>query len=59
MPPVRPQLTDAVSFLLVRHPAALERLRSEISSVIGDDKETTRAHIQKLSYLKCVLNEST
>jgi len=59
MPPIRPWLTDTVSFLLVRHPAALERLREEISSVIGNDEETTRAHIQKLSYLKCVLNEST
>ena len=54
------QLADVVgSFLLVRHPPVLARLRGEISTVVGDEGELHRAHIQKLHYLKCVLNEST
>lgn len=46
------------SFLLVRHPVALNRLLEEIQVVGGDDETVSRAHIQKMSYLKCVLNES-
>ena len=45
-------------FLLIRHPASLERLRDEIHSVAADDQEITRAHIQKMAYLKCILNET-
>ncbi|KAF6240903.1 hypothetical protein HO173_000695 [Letharia columbiana] len=45
-------------FLLVRHTSALDRLRNEIRSVMGDDQELTRNHVQKMSYLKCVLNET-
>ncbi|KAL9066240.1 MAG: hypothetical protein Q9161_007697 [Pseudevernia consocians] len=45
-------------FLLVRHTSALDRLRDEIRSVMGDDEELTRTHVQKMSYLKCVLNET-
>ena len=46
------------SFLLVRHPKVLRRLQDEIESVMGSDAEITRLHIQKMSYLKCILNES-
>jgi hypothetical protein len=46
------------SFLLVRHPQALERLRSEINSVVSDGEDLSRSHIQRMPYLKCVLNES-
>ncbi|KAL8947626.1 MAG: hypothetical protein Q9222_006113 [Ikaeria aurantiellina] len=45
-------------FLLVRHPGVLERLRREIRSVLGTNIEVTRSHIQKMGYLKCVLNET-
>lgn len=48
----------SASFLLVRHPLVLDRLRAEIRSVVGDNREFTRTDIQKMSYLKCVLNES-
>ncbi|KAI9892832.1 MAG: hypothetical protein M1814_000991 [Vezdaea aestivalis] len=47
-----------VFFLLVRHPKVMERLRSEIQSVIPPGEKLARSHIQKLAYLRCVLNES-
>jgi cytochrome P450 len=46
-------------FLLVRHPDVLQRLREEISVVLPDPNHTiTRAHLAKMSFLKCVLNET-
>lgn len=50
--------SNLLSFLLVRHTPALDRLRDEIHSVLGEEPELTRTHVQKMSYLKCVLNES-
>ncbi|KAG7008903.1 hypothetical protein G7Y79_00004g014870 [Physcia stellaris] len=44
-------------FLLVRHPLVLARLRQEISDILGEDVTLNRSHIQKLQWLKCVLNE--
>ena len=46
------------SFLLVRHPKVLDRLHEEIKHVIGHDDEMTSAHIQRMGYLRCILNES-
>lgn len=46
------------SFLLVRHPPALARLQEEIRTVVAEDGTLNRAHIQKLNYLRCILNES-
>lgn len=46
------------SYQLVRHPAVLKRLREEVMSFTQDDVKLTRAHIAKMKYLKCVLNES-
>ena len=46
------------SFLLVRHPPVLKRLHEEINSITEDDVELTKAHIQKMPFLRCVLNES-
>lgn len=51
-------LTILCSFLLVRHPHVLGCLQDEITSVIGKDANITRAHIQKMGYLRCILNES-
>ena len=48
----------AYSFLLVRYPNVLRRLRDEILSVMGDEVEVTRLQIQRMAYLKCILNES-
>ncbi|KAL2699682.1 hypothetical protein AAEP93_009657 [Penicillium crustosum] len=45
-------------FLLVRHPEALAKLRSEIQLVTGGSHELTRAKISKMAYLRCVINES-
>ena len=47
------------SFLLVRNPQTLSRLSAEIQSVMGDAEDITRASVQKMTYLKCILNEST
>lgn len=44
-------------FLLVRHPEALAKLRSEIQLVTGGSHELTRAKISKMTYLRCVINE--
>lgn len=46
------------SYLLVRHPTVLDRLRSEIRSFASHEDNLTRAQILKMSYLKCVFNES-
>ncbi|KAI4260209.1 MAG: hypothetical protein L6R42_004163 [Xanthoria sp. 1 TBL-2021] len=46
-------------FLLVRHRPVLARLRREISSIVGDDVTLDRSHIQKLRWLKCVINETS
>ncbi|KAL8757102.1 MAG: hypothetical protein Q9199_002464 [Rusavskia elegans] len=48
----------ATIFLLVRHPPVLARLRQEISAIVGDDVTIDRSHIQKLRWLKCVINET-
>ncbi|KAL8812536.1 MAG: hypothetical protein Q9223_007267, partial [Gallowayella weberi] len=45
-------------FLLVRHPHVLERLKGEIRSVANTNSDITRGQIQKMGYLKCVLNET-
>jgi hypothetical protein len=46
-----------LSFLLVRHPTVLQRLRREIAAVVEPNEALTRAHLTKIPYLKCVLNE--
>ena len=46
------------SRLLVRHPHVLIKLRDEIESVLGQDKEVTRAYIQRMPYLQHVIKES-
>ncbi|KAH8821917.1 cytochrome P450 [Xylogone sp. PMI_703] len=45
-------------FLLVRHPEVLARLRSEIESVTEGATQFTRAKINKMKYLTCVMNET-
>lgn len=44
-------------FLLVRHPEALTRIQDEILTITGGSSEFTRAHINKMTYLRCVINE--
>jgi Cytochrome P450 len=46
------------SFLLVRHPEVLNRLREEIKTVLEGEQDISRALINKMIYLRCVLNES-
>lgn len=46
------------SYLLVRHPTVLDRLRFEIKSIVGNDPDLTRAQVFQMPYLKCILNES-
>ena len=52
------QVNERNSFLLVRHPPVLARLREEINVIVKENSSLTRAHIRKLHYLKCVLSES-
>jgi len=42
----------------VRYPEALKKLRIEVNSVLGQEINITRAHIQRLPYLQNVLKES-
>ncbi|KAL8725229.1 MAG: hypothetical protein Q9181_006492 [Wetmoreana brouardii] len=51
-------LTSLGSFLLVRHPKVLSRLRDEVRSVVGTNSAISRELVQKMGYLKCVLNET-
>ncbi|CAG8975457.1 hypothetical protein HYALB_00004771 [Hymenoscyphus albidus] len=44
--------------LLLGNPKILECLRREIDTVVGDEKEVTRVHIQQMPYLRNVLQES-
>ncbi|KAJ8064874.1 hypothetical protein OCU04_007181 [Sclerotinia nivalis] len=46
-------------FNLVRHPKTLKRLCQEIELTTGSGTELTRAQINKMPYLKCVLNETS
>lgn len=47
-----------VSFLLIRHPGALDRLKQEIKDILPNGERLTRTKLQKMSYLRGVLNES-
>ncbi|OBT63865.1 hypothetical protein VE03_06632 [Pseudogymnoascus sp. 23342-1-I1] len=44
--------------LLLRNPNVLETLRREIDTVVGSEKDITRAHIQQMPYLHNVLQET-
>ena len=48
-----------VSFHLVRNPELIDRLKAEITEAIPPNSgNITRKHIQKLSFLRCCINES-
>ena len=36
----------------------MKKLRSEIECVVGEDKDITRAYIQRMPYLQNVIKES-
>ncbi|KXX74791.1 Cytochrome P450 52A13 [Madurella mycetomatis] len=44
--------------LLVRHPAAMERLRSEVRNVMGNSTNPRRDQIRAMPFLACVVKES-
>lgn len=44
--------------LLVRHQDAMDRLRKEISSVMGESEHPNREQIRKMPFLACVIKES-
>ena len=44
--------------LLVQNPTVLMKLREEVIAVAGNDKDVTRSHIQRMTYLQQVLKES-
>ncbi|KAG8525827.1 uncharacterized protein KY384_000587 [Bacidia gigantensis] len=45
-------------FLLVRHRSVLKSLQAEIQTVMKNKQELTRQLIQKMPYLRCILNET-
>jgi hypothetical protein len=52
-----PPLSD--SWLLVRHPQVMSRLRQEIAAVMKDFETPTRELIRRMPFLSCVIKEST
>ncbi|KAI0203136.1 cytochrome P450 [Astrocystis sublimbata] len=44
--------------LLVRHPYCLQRLRSEVKSIMQDSTNATREQIRNMPFLACVVKES-
>jgi hypothetical protein len=46
------------SRLLVRNPQVMDRLRNEVSSVMGDQVHPSREQIRKMPYLANVITES-
>ncbi|MCJ1311554.1 hypothetical protein MMC25_005227 [Agyrium rufum] len=46
------------SFLLVRRPTALAKLRRQIESVVPAGHTISRAHLARIPYLRCVINET-
>lgn len=42
----------------MRNPAVLDKLRSEVSVVLGKDKNITRTHVQRMPYLHNVIKET-
>lgn len=51
-------LMSWTSYLLVRHPVVLDKLRQEIQDVLQDADQISRSHIQQMTYLRCILNET-
>lgn len=49
---------SSISRLLVRHEHAMNRLRKEVSSVMGSSQHPTREQIKKMPYLSYVIKES-
>ena len=43
---------------LVRHNRVLSKLRKEVQDVLGDDAHVTKAKLQNMPYLKCIMTES-
>ena len=46
------------SFLLVRHPHVLSKLRAEVASACNSDAELSRTDLRNMKYLQNVLKES-
>jgi len=46
------------SFLLVRHPHVMEKLRTEVSSECSSNPNLSRSDLKRLPYLQNVLKES-
>lgn len=53
----QPLADHMISRLLVRHPPILERLRQEVTTVIGSSSHITREALRKMPYLNCIIKE--
>jgi len=51
-------LLTVTFYQLLRHPEIIKKIQNEIDSVLGNSKEITIDHIEKLTYLQCVVKES-
>jgi hypothetical protein len=51
-------LSDLVSFLLVRHPKVMEKLRAEIASTCDANTDLNRDDLRRMPYLQNVIKES-
>jgi hypothetical protein len=53
-----PFLPNLPSFLLLRHPQVMQKLRREIAATCGSNADLTRDDLKRMSYLQNVLKES-
>lgn len=51
-------LVTVTFYQLLRHPEIIKKIQNELDLVLGNDKEITIEHIEKLTYLQCVIKES-
>ena len=47
-----------ISRLLVRHPRVMDRLRTEINTVLAGKSDLNREDLKKMTYLSNILKES-
>lgn len=51
-------LRAPLSRLLVRHPRAMDRLRREVTAVLGNTQQPSREQVRKMPFLASVIKES-
>jgi len=45
-------------YYLIKYPETFKKIQDEVESAVGDNKEITLEHIEKLTYLQCFIKET-